>query len=740
MGRVKELINQMTIEEKISQLVSVSITNLFENDVISEEKLKKNLGNGIGQITRAYGSFKDKEPEEVAEYVKKIKEFLKKETRLGIPAIFHEECLSGFLTNKSTQFPQAINMASTWNPSLVEKVTSIIRRQMKEAGVHQGLSPVLDVCYDPRWGRTEETFGEDPYLVASIGVSYVKGLQGKDLKEGIIATGKHFSAHGFSEGGRNQAPVHTGERELRDVFLFPFEACVKVAGLFSIMNAYHDIDGIPCACSKKLLTEILRKQWNFKGIVVSDYSAIEMLKTVHFVAKDEKEAAILALKAGIDIELPSIKCYKKLIDAVKNEEIKEEIIDQAVERVLYVKYKLGLFEEENKVSINFDTENDRKVAYKMAVESIILLKNNGVLPLNKKYRKIALIGPAVNNPRLYFGDYGFTAHLDLKEPSVYCSSILEVFKEKYGERVEYTEGCGIKEFSEDSFNSAKEVAGRSDLIIFIGGERSGFSDACTVGECKDSHNLKLPWVQEKLIKELSKMEKPFILVLINGRPLNLTEIYEKVDAIVEGWFPGEETGRAIFDIITGKVSPSGRLLISFPKDVGQIPVYYHRKPHSKNRKYIYIDSEPLFPFGFGLSYTEFKYSNLKISPENVSPSDTFKVSVEVENSGSFRSSEVVQLYIKKKFSSVVSPSLQLKGFSKINLKKGEKKKVEFLVPVEILAFHNENLKLKVEKGEYEVLVGKNSRDIEMRGVFTVNSDKFLRKRKKFFSKVKAKKL
>ena len=441
-----------------------------------------------------------------------------------------------------------------------------------------------------------------------------------------------------------------------------------------------------------------------------------------------------------DIELPSIKCYKELTNAIKNGEIEEEIIDQAVERVLYAKYKLGLFEEENKVSINFDSESDRKDAYKVAIESIVLLKNNGVLPLNKKYRKIALIGPAVNNPRLYFGDYGFPAHIDLKEPSVFCPTILEVFKEKYGKRVEYAEGCGIKEFSEDGFDSAKEVAERSDLIIFVGGEKSGFTETCTVGEGKDSHNLKLPGVQEKLIKELSKMEKPFILILINGRPLNLTEIYEKVDAIVETWFPGEETGRAIFDIITGKISPSGRLPVSFPKDAGQIPVYYHRKPHSKNRKYIYIDSEPLFPFGFGLSYTEFKYSNLEISPENVSPSDTLSVSVEVENSGNFRSSEVVQLYIKKKFSSVVSPFLQLKGFSKVNLKKGERKKVEFLVPVEILAFHDENLKLKVEKGEYEVLIGRNSRDIEMQGVFTVNSDKFLRKRRKFFSKVKVKKL
>jgi len=739
MEKIKKLINQMTVEEKIYQMGSIFITDLIENDTISEEKLKKNLGNGIGQITRAYGCFKDKEPEEVAEYVKKIKEFLKKETRLGIPAIFHEECLSGFLTNKSTQFPQAINMASTWNTSLVKKITAIIRRQMRDAGVHQGLSPVLDVCYDPRWGRTEETFGEDPYLVASMGVSYVKGLQGKDLKEGIIATGKHFAAHGFSEGGRNQASVHTGERELKDVFLFPFEACVKVAGLFSIMNAYHDIDGIPCACSKKLLTEILREKWGFKGIVVSDYSAIEMLKTIHFVAKDEKEAGILALKAGIDIELPLIKCYEKLINAVKNGEIKEELIDRVVERILYAKYELGLFEEENKVLISFDTERDRKVAYKVAVESIVLLKNDGILPLNKKCGKIALIGPAVNNPRLYFGDYGFTAHVDLKEPSVYCPSILEVFKEKYGKKVEYAEGCGIKEFSEDGFKFAKEVAERADLIIFVGGEKSGFTESCTVGESKDSHNLKLPGVQEKLIKELEELKKPFILVLINGRPLNLTEIYDKVDAIVEGWFPGEETGRAIFDIITGKVSPSGRLSVSFPKDAGQIPVYYHRNLHSKN-KYIYIDSEPLFPFGFGLSYTKFKYSNLKISPEDISPSDLLNVSVEVENTGNFRSSEVVQLYIKKKFSSVVLPSLQLKGFSKVNLKKGERKRVEFLVPVEILAFHDANMKIKIEKGEYEVLIGRNSRDIEMRGAFTINSDKFLRKRKKFFSRVKVKKL
>ncbi|MCX7916786.1 MAG: glycoside hydrolase family 3 C-terminal domain-containing protein, partial [bacterium] len=643
--RVKEILKKMTIEEKVFQLCSVYITDIVKDGEISNELLEKELEFGIGQVSRVYGGIKNIDPEKAKEYLEKIQKFLKEKTRLGIPAMIHEECLSGFLTNKATSFPQLIGIASSFNPKLIEKMTRVIRRQMRNAGVHQGLSPVLDVCYDVRWGRTEETFGEDPYLCALMGVHYVKGLQGENLKEGIVATGKHFAGHGFSEGGRNICPVHVGERELRDIFLFPFEACVKEANLKSIMNAYHDIDGIPCACSKKLLTDILRKEWGFDGIVVSDYGAIKMLNTTHFVAKDDKECAILSLKAGIDIELPNKSCYPLLIECVKKGIIKENEIDKAVERILKIKKELGLFEENKKFFIDFDKEEDRKLAHEIAKETFVLLKNDGILPL-KNIKSISLIGPSVDSPRNYFGDYAYTAHLNLEKPSVECKSILEVFRER-GIEVYYEKGCDIFDFNKENFEKAIEIGKKGEVIIFVGGDKSGFASDCTCGEGKDSHNLKLPGVQEDLILKLSELGKPLIILLITGRPYILTDIIDKVNAIVECWFPGEEAANCIFDMLSGKFSPSGKLPVSFPKHPGQLPVYYHRKPVSLTNKYVYLDTQPLFPFGFGLSYSSFELFNFKIEQEKIKAGKNFNVFVSIKNTGNIEAMETVQLYIRK---------------------------------------------------------------------------------------------
>ena len=737
-GKIREIINRMTVEEKVAQLGCVYITQLFEDGKLSREKMENLLKNGIGEIGRAVGGIKGMEPEDAVEIIFKIQKFLKEETRLGIPALFHEECLSGYMVKGATTFPQAIGLASTWNLPLVQKIASVIREQMKNTHVHHALSPLLDVCYDPRWGRVEETFGEDPYLVASMGVSYVKGLQGKNIKEGIMATGKHFAGYGFPEGGRNLSPVHIGERELRDIFLFPFEACVKVAGLSSIMNAYHDLDGIPCACSTRLLTDILRKEWGFDGIVVSDYNSIRMLYNFHFVAKDKKEAGILAIKAGIDIELPNIDCYKELAGAVKEGLIDESIIDQAVFRVLKIKFEKGLFEEKiEKKKFYFDTRKDRNLARKTARESIVLLKNNGILPISKNIKSISIIGQPAEDKRLYFGDYSYTSHLDFEEPSVKCKSILDVAKERFGKRkVFYAKGFDIDKFSKDGFKEAKDVAEKSELVIIVCGERSGLSERCTVGEGRDSHNIKLPGVQEELVKEIAEKGKKIILILINGRPLDISEIVDKVDAILEAWFPGEETAEAIWDIILGKYNPSGKLPVSFPKSVGQIPCYYHRKESSK-KKYVSLDSQPLFPFGYGLSYTEFEYSNIGIEKKKISPGEKIIVKAEVENKGEREGSEVVQLYVKDMVASVVPPSLQLKGFVKVNLKPKEKVKIIFEIPSEILAFHNQDMKLVIEPGKYKVFIGSSSADLKLEEEFEIEGEpKFIRKRKKFFSKVK----
>jgi len=409
-NRVRDLVKKMSIEEKVAQLGSIPASELLEDGRFSREKASMLIGKGIGQITRLAGSRESpRDPTKIAMVANEIQRFLIEETRLGIPAIIHEECLSGLMAYGATTFPQAIGLASTWDPELVQSVASVIRRQMRAIGAHQGLAPVLDVARDPRWGRTEETLGEDQYLVASIGVAYIKGLQGDDLSFGVVATPKHFAAHGFPEGGRNCAPVHVSPRELLEVFLFPFEAAIREAEAYSLMNAYHDIDGVPCAASRELLTEILRFRWGFKGYVVSDYGAIEMLKTFHHVAADEMEAAVQALEAGIDIELPRIKCYgEPLLKAVKEGIISETIIDEAVSRVLRVKFLLGLFTNPyvkvEEAARAFDTPEDRALALRAARESIILLKNDGVLPLKKDLKSIAVIGPNADTTRGLLGD------------------------------------------------------------------------------------------------------------------------------------------------------------------------------------------------------------------------------------------------------------------------------------------------------------------------------------------------
>jgi len=741
--KVKALIEKMSIEEKIAQLGSIPASELLENGKFSREKARELIGRGIGQITRlAGGRGNPKDPAQIAALANEIQRFLVEETRLGIPAIIHEECLSGFMAYGATTFPQAIGLASTWNPDLVQSIAEVIRRQMRALGAHQGLAPVLDVVRDPRWGRTEETYGEDQYLVASMGVAYIRGLQGDDLSSGIIATPKHFVAHGFPEGGRNCAPVHVSPRELREVFLFPFEAAIRVAGAYSLMNAYHDIDGVPCAASRDLLTEILRFEWGFEGYVVSDYGSIKRLKTFHHVAADEKEAAVQALEAGVDVELPRVKCYgEPLFNAVKEGMVSEATINEAVSRILRAKFLLGLFDNpyvnvEN-VSGILDTRGDRTLALRAARESLVLLKNNGVLPLRKDLDAIAVIGPNANTARGLLGDYSYTLHLNQKEDAIRIVSILEAIKSKVSPktRVYFAKGCEIHESSKEGFKEAVEAASKSDVIIAVVGERSGISRLPAVtGEGRDRASLSLPGVQEELIEELCRVGKPLIMVLVNGRPLSIGRLIEKASAVIEAWFPGEEGGNAVADAIFGDYNPGGKLPITIPKDVGQIPIYYSRRP-SSFKNYVFMDAQPLFPFGHGLSYTRFEYSSLEIEPEKVDPSGEVKVKFYVENVGEMRGDEVVQLYIHDPVASVTRPVKELKGFKRIALEPGEKRKVVFTLYMDQLAFYDRYMRLVVEPGTYEVMVGGSSEDIRLTGKFEVIRGKVLTRRQRFFSKV-----
>jgi len=728
--RLRDLISRMTVEEKCAQLCSVPIQELVENGNLSVKKMKKFLKYGIGQITRVAGGIKWLEPEKAAKFSNEIQKFLEKNTRLKIPAMIHEECLSGFLSHRATTFPQAIGFASTWDPDIVRRVTSVIRRQMRATGAHQGLAPVLDVARDPRWGRIEETLGEDPYLVACMAKAYVEGLQGEDFKTGVYATLKHFGGHSFSEGGRNCAPVHVSPRELREVFLFPFEVGVKVAGAGSVMNAYHEIDGIPCGASKELLTKILREEWGFEGFVVSDYGTLDMLVNFHRVASDKKEAAKIAIEAGIDIELPMISCYgEPLIQAVKEGLVSQATLDSAVCRVLRAKFISGIFEnryvKEKEVKKVFDTPSDRRLALQVARESMVLLKNeNGLLPVKKNISSIAVIGPNARNARNMFGDYGYTAHLGCEYESVRTVTVLEGIKNKVSPKTKvlYARGCDTAGDDKSGFEEAIEAAKNAELSVLVLGGSSGFSQKDTSGEGRDASDLALPGVQEELVRAIYESGKPVVVVLIHGRPLSITWISEHIPAILQAWLPGEEGGNAIADVLFGNYNPAGRLPVSIPKTAGQIPVHYNRKPSSFGN-YISMDSKALYPFGFGLSYTRFEYKNLRINPEKVTPAGKVEISVEVKNTGSRIGEEVVQLYIHDIVASVSRPLKELKGFRRISLKPGEKKELKFILSTDQLAFYDQDMNLTVEPGEFEVMLGSSSEDIRLRGKFEVRGNR-----------------
>lgn len=762
-AKINEIVSKMTLDEKIAQLGSIWVHEVFdENGELSEKKMEKLLFDGIGQITRIGGS-SGLPPDKSAKVANEIQRFLTEKTRLKIPAIVHEECLNGYMAKGATVFPQMIGMASSWNPELVSNIAEVIRTQMRAVGAHEGLAPLLDVSRDPRWGRVEETFGEDVYLISVMADHYIKGLQG-NLQKGILATAKHFVGYAFSEGGLNCAPVHMGERELRETFLKPFEIAVRKSKVGSIMNAYNEIDGTPCAASKYLLTDILRKEWRFDGIVVSDYAAIDMIENYHKMASDKIEAAFLALNAGIDVELPTRKYYHDTLKAgIENGKIPMSILDRAVKRVLKSKFKLGLFKktvvEEKKVMKVFDTLSNREDALKAARESIVLLKNDGILPF-KNLKSIAVIGPNAENGRNMLSDYSYPSHIEafvnnevpdviptsryLKsvEGNVKVVSILEGVKAKVGEEaaVRYAKGCDNLNSSKDGFDEALKVARESDLVIAVVGDKSGLSLSATTGESRDRDNLNLPGVQEALVEELYKTGKPLVVVLVNGRPMSIKWIVEHANAIIEAWLPGEEGGNAVADVLFGDYNPSGKLPISIPRSVGQIPVYYSHKPTGGRSNwhgdYVEESTSPLFPFGFGLSYTEFEYSDLSITPSNLKSESEIKVSFKVKNIGKISGDEVAQLYINDKVASITRPVKELKGFTKIHLEPQELKLVEFEIPRDLLAFYDSKMNIIVEPGEFEIMIGSSSEDIRLNGTIEVSSKtKISSKRQKFFSKV-----
>jgi beta-glucosidase len=750
--RVADLLGRMTLEEKVGQLGSAWVFQLADGTSLDTEKAPVLLRHGLGHVTRVSGA-SSLAPVDAAELANAIQRHLLSETRLGIPAIIHEEICAGLMARDSTIFPQAIGLASTWQPELANALSDAVREQMRAMGAHQGLSPVLDVCRDPRWGRTEETFGEDPHLVARMGVEFVRGLQGNDLADGVIATAKHFVGYGASEGGLNWAPSHLGARELRDVYLYPFEAAVRAAGLRSVMNAYSELDGVPAAADRGLLTGILRVQWGFVGCVVADYFAVRQLADYHRLAANGVEAAAMALDAGLDVELPGTDCYgEPLLEAVRAGRVAETTIDTAVRRVLTTKFELGLFErsivEPEAVAAVTATPAQRRLAAEIARQSLVLLRNDGTLPLSPDVVSIAVIGPNADEPRHLVGDYAYAVHVEslqevlrsgrnvfdipideqhsLDAVVIDAPSILAELRVTFGDRVRFARGCDVNSADRSAIAEAVAVAAECDVAVMVMGDKAGLTDDCTSGESRDVASLDLPGVQEELVHAVLDTGTPVVLVLVAGRPIGSAALHERCAAVLMAWLPGEAGGAAIAGALAGDVNPGGKLPISYPRSVGQIPVYYgHKLSGGRSHwKGDYVDSPatPLHPFGHGNSYTTFALDDAAVAGHDVSWNESIVTACTITNTGHREGDEVVQLYVRDPSASVTRPVLELKGFVRVRLGAGESRRVTFTTPVGQLGFHDRDLAYVVEPGELDIFVGTSSVDLVAVGTISVVAD------------------
>ncbi len=737
--RIADLLSRMTPEEKLAQTMSAMERMAIVDDpksalvdqkgVFMPDRAAVYLKNGLGQISRPSGM---RGPREMAEFTNTVQKWVRENTRLGIPVLFHEECLHGHAASKGTSFPQAIALASTWDPAIVEEVFSATAREVRARGAQQCLTPVLDLARDPRWGRTEETYGEDPYLGSRIGVAAVKGFQGNGPyidKSHVIATAKHFAVHGQPEGGANTAPGNYSERVIREYFLKPFEAAVREGNIQSVMASYNEIDGIPSHGNKFLLDNILRQEWGFNGVVVSDYFGIRQLRSKHHVVATGEEAAKLALESGVDIELPYTEVNNLLLDLLKQGKLSEAYLDRAAARVLRSKFITGLFDDPfvdpvfaEKIT---NSSAHQQLALQAARKSVILLKNDGgLLPLNKAgYKRIAVIGP--NAADVHLGGYSGMPGRGI--------SILQGIKDKVGANVEvsYSLGCRVTEtrgssetmptmadklaFADQTQNAkriqeAVAVAEKSDLaILALGGNEQTAREAWE-GHLGDRSSLELQGNQDDLVKAMIALRKPVVVFLLHGRPNTINYIAENVPAILEGWYLGQETGTAVADVLFGDYNPGGKLPISVPRSVGQLPIYYYQKP-SARLQYVDSTAAPLFPFGWGLSYSKFKYTNLSLSPDAIGPEGKAKVTVDVTNTSSLRGDEVVQLYIRDEVSSVTRPVKELRGFRRLTIDPGKTEKVEFALGPEELSFLNRGMQRVVEPGTFKIMAGGNSADL-----------------------------
>lgn len=671
-----------------------------EDGSVDEAKVEALLNSNPGGGTSGAGA----SPRAQAETANVVQRIARDKTRLGIPVIFHGEGLHGYVNNGTTIFPQALALAGTWNTELIGRIGRAIGTEARAMGAHDLFAPVLDIARDPRWGRTEETYGEDPYLASRMGVAMIKGMQGRRLSDpdAVICGGKHFGGHGEPLGGRDSNMEGITERDLREVHFRTFAAAVQEAGANCIMAAYHALDGIPCHANHWLLTEVLREEWGFGGHVVSDAGGVEGIHDKHRVARDHREAVRMAIEAGVDTFLAFGGGFTgAIVDLVEKGELSEEQLDETVGWILKCKFDLGLFDQPytdpDVAEAVCNSAEHRALALQAAEQSIVLLKNQGgLLPLTGKARRILVTGPNADAARNQLGDYSGTSTV---------TTVLERIRRRAVDaQVQYVRGCGVKDMDASGIAEAVEAAGNADVAILVLGE-SSWTDGMVCGEGNDRADLDLPGVQQQLLEAVSATGTPVVLVLINGRPLSLRWAKENVPAILEAWYPGQEGGTAIASVLWGDVNPSGKLPITVPQSVGQLPHYYNYKPTGRAYDYVTSDFDPLFAFGYGLSYTTFSYSDLVITPETIGPAAHVTVHVTVSNTGDRAGDEVVQLYVNDVISSVVTPVIELKAFQRISLAPGESKTVTFDLGPKDLELLDKHLEPVVEPGTFEVQVG-----------------------------------
>ena len=713
--RVRDLVDSLSLDEKLAQIVGFwegeegdSVAPL-QGELTGTGKLDDAMAHGLGHLTRVYGT-NPVDTDERAQYLWQRQRSLVQGTRAGIPALVHEECLTGLSAWRAATFPAPPAWGASFDPELVERMGELIGQSMRDLGIHQGLAPVLDVVRDPRWGRVEECIGEDPYLVGALGTRYVTGMQSK----GVDATLKHFVGYSASQAGRNFAPVHAGRREVQDVLLIPFEMAVLDGGVHSVMHSYAEIDGVPVAADESLLTGVLRDQWGFDGTVVADYFGVAFLHLLHGIAADHGEAAVQALTAGVDIELPTGDAYLgPLKEAFEAGDIDIATIDRAVARALAQKERLGLldetFEGEPPSGVDLDSPAHREVARQLAEESVILVANDGTLPLaaSDGGRSVGVIGPNADRYQALFGCYSFANHVLALRPGVELGfeapTVLEALRSEVSGTVTFAEGCAVDSDDRSGFDEAVRVASEADTAVLVVGDDAGLFGRGTSGEGNDSDDLELPGVQRALVEAVLDTGTPVVLVLMTGRPYAIGWAIERCAAVVQTFFPGEEGAGAIAGVLSGRVNPSGRLPLSIPRAAGAQPYTYLHPKLGGNGDVTSLRSDPPACFGHGLSYTTFAHGDLETAD---APTDgTITATVTVTNTGDRAGDEVVQLYGRDVQGSITRPVAQLLGFQRLHLEAGATATVEFSVPTTRLALSGRDYRRVVEPGTVELWTG-----------------------------------